>query len=92
MTTIDVEHHQSLEHAVAELTAANDELARSRREFLRANMHTMVQLFDEHEAGVNQDGSYTCRKCALPMSPERWEQHLADLIADKSAPAEDPVL
>lgn len=56
------------------------------REFLRTNIATLVAVLDEHEAGINTDGTYQCRTCKHRMTPAEWEQHLADAMADKVAP------
>lgn len=56
------------------------------QEFLRANITTLIAVLDEHEAGINEDGTYRCRTCLHRMTPAEWEQHLADAMSDKVAP------
>lgn len=58
------------------------------REFLRANMTAIVGGVDLHDATIRDDDTYVCPKpCTFVGTPREWEQHLADVIADKVEPA-----
>lgn len=63
----------------------------STRAFLRANISTLIDTFDAHEAGIGGDGIYICQ-CKWQGTPADWEAHLAEKLADKLETATSPVL
>lgn len=60
----------------------SDELSPAEvRTFLRGNMHTIDEVYLDHEAH-ERDGIFYCR-CGARSNQQEWEQHVADKIADK---------
>jgi hypothetical protein len=58
------------------------------REFLSANMTAIVGIVDLHDATISSGETYVCaRPCQFVGNVYEWEQHLAQLIADKLEPA-----
>jgi hypothetical protein len=57
------------------------------REFLRANISTIVATADLHDATIGDDDTYVCpAPCTFTGTSAEWEQHLADVIAEKLEP------
>lgn len=46
------------------------------------DIHTIIAVIDEHDAGVYADGTHVC-PCGITGSREQWEFHVADVIGAK---------
>lgn len=51
------------------------------RRFLLSNIVTIVDTFDEHDVGIQDDGRYRCA-CGWLGSPGVWREHLGEAMAN----------
>lgn len=51
------------------------------RTLLRDNIADVVDVFDEHNSEIYNDGTYRCTCGGSHGTKDQWEQHLADRLA-----------